>query len=200
MVLCLPQASARWPRPSVSWVFAGTATMPAIIMCSTAYAQPRRVVAPSGVPGPAEVVAPTLGPWRRSLGLRYRRDPGAASEAQDQCPGHLPGCGALQPQLHGQGQRPALDFPDVAGPHTLGRAALGLAPPNSLGTLGTVLPAAGPFPQETHRLGPPGDPATAPLAAPPYPGAGRGQRLRRSGPAAPLPIVEAAGYLHNPVA
>ena len=30
-------------------------------------------------------------------------------------------------QLRGQGQWPALDLPDVAGPHTLGRKALGSA-------------------------------------------------------------------------
>ena len=44
---------------------------------------------------------------------------------------------------------------------------------NSSGAFGTVLPAAGPLPQEAHRLGPPDGPATAPLAASPSTGAGR---------------------------
>ena len=86
--------------------------------------------------------------------------------------------GALQPQLCGQGQRSALDFPDVAGAYTLGRPPLGPAFPDGAGTLGTLLSATRPSSQEAHRLGPPDGPATAPLAAQPSPGTGGGQRLR----------------------
>ena len=54
------------------------------------------------------------------------RNPGTASRSSDQRSsdqrsGHLPGRGAFQPQLRGQGQRSARDFSAVAGPGTLGR-------------------------------------------------------------------------------
>ena len=49
------------------------------------------------------------------------RNPGTASRSSDQRSGHLPGRGAFQPQLRGQGQRSALDCSAVAGPGTLGR-------------------------------------------------------------------------------
>ena len=42
--------------------------------------------------------------------------------------------------------------------------------------------------QEAHRLGPPDGPATAPLAAPPTPGAGGRQQLCRAGFAPLLPV------------
>ena len=77
---------------------------------------------------------------------------------------------------------------------------MGLAGADSAGTLGAVLPAAGPFPQEAHRLGPSDDPATPPLAASPLPGGGGRQRLRCPGPAPLLPIPPPTGYLHHPVA
>ena len=49
------------------------------------------------------------------------RNPGTASRSSDQRSGQLPGRGAFQPQLRGQGQRSARDFSAVAGPGTLGR-------------------------------------------------------------------------------
>ena len=50
----------------------------------------------------------------------------------------------------GQGQRPALDFPDVAGPCPLGGTLLGLALSHRAGALGTLLPAARTPPQKAH--------------------------------------------------
>ena len=70
------------------------------------------------------------------------RNPGTASRPQNQIPGHLPRCGALQPVSGGQGQRPALDLPDVAGPGPLGGTLLGLALSHRAGALGTLPPAA----------------------------------------------------------
>ena len=68
--------------------------------------------------------------------LERRRGPKIKS------PGHLPRCGAFQPEPIGQGQRPALDLPDVAGPGALGRTLLGLALSHRAGALGTLPPAA----------------------------------------------------------
>ena len=56
--------------------------------------------------------------------------------------GIYPRCGALQPVSGGQGQRPALDLPDVAGPGPLGGTLLGLALSHCAGALGTLPPAA----------------------------------------------------------
>ena len=100
----------------------------------------------------------------------------------------------------GQGQWPALDFPDVTGPDPLGGTLLGLALSHCAGALGTLPPAARTPPQEAHRLGAADDPATAPLAAPPPPGAGGRQQLRRPGPAPLLPIVGSTRYPHRPLA
>ena len=108
--------------------------------------------------------------------------------------------GAFQPEPPGQGQRPALDFPDVAGPDPLGGTLLGLALSHRAGALGTLPPAARTPPQKAHRLGSADDPATAPLAAPPPPGAGGRQQLRRPGPAPLLPIVGSTRYPHRPLA
>ena len=54
------------------------------------------------------------------------RNPGTASRSSDPRSsdprsGQLPGRGAFQPQLPGQGQRSAREFSAVAGPGTLGR-------------------------------------------------------------------------------
>ena len=68
--------------------------------------------------------------------LERRRGPKIKS------PGHLPRCGAFQPEPPGQGQRPALDLPDVAGPGPLGGTLLGLALSHRAGALGTLPPAA----------------------------------------------------------
>ena len=87
-------------------------------------------------------------------------NPGAAPRPQNQIPGHLPRCGTLQPEPPGQGQRPALDLPDVAGPGSLGGTLLGLAPSHRAGALGTLPPATRTPPQKAHRLGPADDPAT----------------------------------------
>ena len=57
-------------------------------------------------------------------------------------------------------------------PGSLGGTLLGLALPHRAGALGTLLPAARTPPQKAHRLGPPDDPATAPLAPAALPGAG----------------------------
>ena len=130
------------------------------------------VVVPPGSAHPAGAVAPAPGWWRRPLGLRHRRDPGTASRRQDQGAGHLPRPSTFQPVSGGQGQRPALDLPDVAGPRALGRTPLGLAGAHGAGAFDPLLPTAGTPAPEAHRLGPPDDPATAPLAAPPTPGAG----------------------------
>ena len=135
------------------------------------YRQPR-----TSRPVPEHRVCPYLG---RARYLRHRRNPGTASRSQDQGPGHLPRCGTLQPPPTGQSQRSALDLPDVAGPHSLGRTPLGLA---GAGTLGPVLPVPGTPPQKDHRLGPADDAATAPLAAAASTGAGGRQRLRRPRP------------------
>ena len=126
--------------------------------------------------------------------LERRRGPKIKS------PGHLPRCGALQPVSGGQGQRPALDLPDVAGPGPLGGTLLGLALSHCAGALGTLPPAARTPPQKAHRLGAADDPATAPLAAAAPPGAGGRQQLRRAGPAPLLPIVGATRYPHRPLA
>ena len=74
--------------------------------------------------------------------------------------GHLPRPGAFQPVSGGQGQRPALDLPDVAGPRALGRTPLGLAGAHGAGAFDPLLPTAGTPAPEAHRLGPPDDPAT----------------------------------------
>ena len=66
----------------------------------------------------------------------------------------------FQPVSGGQGQRPALDLPDVAGPRALGRTPLGLAGAHGAGAFDPLLPTAGTPAQEAHRLGPPDDPAT----------------------------------------
>ena len=95
---------------------------------------------------------------------------------------------------------PALGLPDVAVPRPLGGTLLALALPHRAAALGTLPPATRTPPQETHRLGPPDDPATAPLAAPPPPGAGGRQQLRRPGPAPLRPIVGSTRYPHRPLA
>ena len=74
--------------------------------------------------------------------------------------GHLPRPSAFQPVSGGQGQRPALDLPDVAGPRALGRTPLGLAGAHGAGAFDAVLPTAGTSAQEAHRLGATDDPAT----------------------------------------
>ena len=56
----------------------------------------------------------------------------------------------VQPEPPGQGQRPALDLPDVAGPSPLGGTLLGLAISHRAGALGTLLPAARTPPQKAH--------------------------------------------------
>ena len=151
-------------------------------------AQPGGVVAPPGGPHPAGAAAPAPGWWRRPSDFRHRRYLGTASRSQDQASGHLPGRGALQPPPTGQGQRPALNLPDVAGPRPLGRSPLGLAGADGAGAIDTLLPAAGTPAQKTHRLGAADDFATAPLAAPAPAGAGGRQRLCRAGPAPLLSV------------
>ena len=115
-------------------------------------------------------------------------NPGTASRRQDQRSGHLPRRGAFQPEPTGQGQRPAVDLPDVAGPRALGRTPLGLAGAHRAGAIDAVLPTAGTSAQEAHRLGATDDHAAAPLAAAAPTGAGGRQQLRRAGPAPLLPI------------
>ena len=68
--------------------------------------------------------------------------------------------GAFQPVSGGQGQRFALDLPDVAGPRALGRTPLGLAGAHGAGAFDPLLPTAGTPAQEAHRLGPPDGHAT----------------------------------------
>ena len=84
---------------------------------------------PPGSAHPAGAVAPAPGWWRRPTDLRppFETLETASRSAQDQGAGHLPRPGAFQPVSGGQGQRPALDLPDVAGPRALGRTPLGLA-------------------------------------------------------------------------
>ena len=82
---------------------------------------------------------------------------------------------------------------------TLGRSPLGLAGAHGAGPLGTVLPPAGAPPQKAHRLGAADDLATAPLAAPPPPGAGGRQQLCRAGPAPLLPVVWPSRLPSSPV-
>ena len=62
-----------------------------------------------------------LDPRRRPFDFRHRRNPGTAPRRQDQGPRHLPGRRAFQSPPAGQGQRPALDLPDVAGPRPWAR-------------------------------------------------------------------------------
>ena len=90
---------------------------------------------------------------------------------------------AFQSSSTGQGQRVALDLPDVAGTRPLGRPPLGAAGAHRAGALLSLPPAAGTPAQEDHRLGQADGHAPAPLAAPPTSGAGGGQRLRRPRPA-----------------
>ncbi len=99
-------------------------------------------LAPPGGWHPARAAAPAPGPGRWPVDFRHRRNPGAAPRPQNQIPGHLPRCGTLQPVSGGQGQRPALDLPDVAGPGPLGGTLLGLALSHRAGALGTLPPAA----------------------------------------------------------
>ena len=77
---------------------------------------------------------------------------------------------------------------------------MGLALSHRAGALGTLLPAARTPPQKAHRLGPPDDRATAPLAAPPPRGTGGRLWLRRPGPAPLPPIVGSTRYPHRPLA
>ena len=114
-------------------------------------------------------------------------------------PGHLPRRGAFQSPPC-QGQRPALDLPDVVGPCPLGRSALGPAGAHGAGAIGTVPPTAGTSAQETHRLGQADDTATASLAAATPAGAGGRQRLRRAGPAPPLPVPPGTRHPDRPFA
>ena len=65
---------------------------------------------------------------------------------------------------------------------------LGLAGAHGAGAFDPLLPTAGTPTQEAHRLGPPDGHATAPLAAPPTPGAGGRQQLCRAGFAPLLPV------------
>ena len=88
----------------------------------------------------------------------------------------------------GQGQRPTLDLPNVAGPRALGRTPLGVAGAHGAGALVPLLPAKGTPAQEDHRLGAADGHAVASLAAPAPPGAGGGQQLRRAGSAPLLPV------------
>ena len=92
-------------------------------------------------------------------------NPGAAPRPQNQIPGHLPRRGTLQSVSGGQGQRPALDLPDVAGPAPLGGTLLGLALSHRAGALGTLPPAARTSPQKAHRLGPADDHGTPLMAS-----------------------------------
>ena len=66
----------------------------------------------------------------------------------------------FQPVSGGQGQRFALDLPDVAGPRAMGRTPLGLAGAHGAGAFDPLLPTAGTPAQEAHRLGPPDGHAT----------------------------------------
>ena len=79
------------------------------------------------------------------------RNPGTASLSSDQRSGHLPGRGAFQPQLRGQGQRSALDLSAVAGPGPwAGRHFLD--PDGLLGAL-PVLTVLAPSAQYYHQPG-----------------------------------------------
>ena len=118
----------------------------------------RTVAAALRVMGRSDQRVSGSGQW--PVGLRHRRNPGTASRRQDQRSGRLSRRGAFQPPATGQGQRSALDLPDVAGPRALGRTPLGLAGAHRAGALDAVLPAAGTPTQETHRLGAADDPAT----------------------------------------
>ena len=94
----------------------------------------------------------------------------------------------FQPVSGGQGQRFALDLPDVAGPRALGRTPLGLAGAHGAGAIDAVLPAAGTPTPEAHRLGTADGHATEALAAAATAGAGGRQQLRRAGFAPLLPV------------
>ena len=72
---------------------------------------------------PARAAAPASGPGRWSVDLRHRRNPLAALKSN---PWASTACGALQPEPPGQGQRSALDLPDVA--RSPGRDAIGPCP------------------------------------------------------------------------
>ena len=96
--------------------------------------------------------------------------------------------GAFQSVSAGQGERPALDLPDVAGPRPLGRTPLGLAGAHRAGAFDPLLPAAGTPAQEAHRLGQTDGHASAPLATATPAGAGGRQQLRCAGFAPLLPV------------
>ncbi len=93
-----------------------------------------------------------------------------------------------------------LDLPDVAGTDPRGGPSVGIAPAHRAGALGTLLPSPGSPAQETHRLGPAADPATASVAARPRPGGSGRRRLCRFGPAELLPRPVPTGNLHHPPA
>ena len=77
---------------------------------------------------------------------------------------------------------------------------LGPAGAHGAGAIGTVPPTAGTPAQETHRLGQADDTATASLAAATPAGAGGRQRLRRAGPAPPLPVPPGTRHPDRPFA
>ena len=87
------------------------------------------------------------------LGVRDRRDPGAAAGPADQCQGNPPGRSALQRESFRQGQRPAPDQLDVADCYcyTLGRPDLGVAFSDGPGPFGTILPEKGKDSQEAPK-------------------------------------------------
>ena len=97
------------------------------------------------------------GPWCSGLvfglGVRDRRDPGAAAGPADQCQGNPPGRSALQRESFRQGQRPAPDQLDVADCYcyTLGRPDLGVAFSDGPGPFGTILPEKGKDSQEAPK-------------------------------------------------
>ena len=109
------------------------------------------------------------------------RDPGNAAPTA----GHIPRPGAFQPVSGGQF---ALDLPDVAGPRALGRTI-------ALPVLTVLAPSTRYYQQQGRQhkkltdWAPDGH-ATAPLAAPPTPGAGGRQQLCRAGFAPLLPVIQ----------
>ena len=100
--------------------------------------------------------------------------------------------GVYRDAVRFQGQRPALMWLG----HVPWAGRYWALPFLSAGALGTLPPAA----RTATRSSPTGnDLATAPLAAPPPPGAGGRQQLRRLGPAPLLPIVGSTRYPHRPL-
>ena len=78
----------------------------------------------------------------------------------------------FQSQSAGQGQWPALDLPDVAGPRPVGGTPLGPAGAHRAGAIVSVLPTTGTPAPEGHRLGATDGNAVPSLVARTSPGAG----------------------------